>query len=70
MCDVKATTSRAGGTILSVLVHCRLVEKMIRRRGRMAEGCQTTVVGVDDRSSMRLGYLTREREWYFRALDS
>jgi len=27
----------------------------------MTEGCQTTVVGVDDRSSMMLGYLTRER---------
>lgn len=58
MCDMEATTARAGRAILSVLVHCRLVEEMIRRRERMTEGCQMTVVGVGDKSlMMMLGYL-------------
>lgn len=62
MCDMKATTARAGWAILSMLIHCRLVEEVIRRRGRMVEGCQTTVVGVGDRSSMMLGYLQDRRQ--------
>lgn len=62
MCDMKATTARAGRAILSVLIHCRLVEEMIRRCGRMTEGCQTTVVGVSDRSLMMLGYLQNKRQ--------
>lgn len=61
MCDMKATTARAGRAILSVLIHCRFFEK-VRRRGRMTEGCQTTVVGVGDRSLMMLGYLQDRRQ--------
>jgi hypothetical protein len=52
VCDVEATTAGAGRAILSMLIHCRWIEKVIRRRGKMAEGCQTTVVGVDDSSLM------------------
>jgi hypothetical protein len=54
VCDVEATTARAGRAILSMLIHCRWIETVVRRRGKMAEGCQTTVVGVDDRSLMML----------------
>jgi hypothetical protein len=45
VCDVEATTARAGRAVLSMLIHCRWIETVVRRRGKMAEGCQTTVVG-------------------------
>lgn len=62
VCNVEATTARAGRAILSVLVHCRSVKRddwaAWKDGGRMSDDSG----GVVDRSLMMLGYLQGKRQ--------